>query len=110
VDAFGDGLEHLDVDGRGRAIVPVILEFVVADDALRTLEACESEGRLDRDARDNRTDVEGEDRRVHVYCVWVEDRRVLGCGKDGIWKSRGEGILVRAISSYIRRGEAPARG
>src|SRR5260221_546779 len=22
VDAFGDGLEHLDVDGRGRAIVP----------------------------------------------------------------------------------------
>ena len=99
MDAFGNSLKHLYVDGRGRAIVPVILEFVVTYDALRTLEACESEGRLDGDARDNRTDVEGEDRRVHVYFVWVEDRGVLGCGKDGIWKSRGEGILVRTVSS-----------
>jgi len=101
VDAFGDGLEHLDVDGRGRAVVPVVLEFVVVvaidDDALGTFEGREGEGRLGGDARDDRTDVEGEDGRVHVHLVWMEDRRVLERGEDGIGQPRRKGILVRAV-------------
>lgn len=84
MDALGDSLEHLDVDGRGRAIVPVVLEFVVVGDALKTFEGRDGEGRLGGDARDDRTDVEGEDGRVHVHFVWIEDRRVLERGKDGV--------------------------
>jgi len=100
VDAFGDGLEHLDVDGRGRAVVPVILEFefvVACGDALGTFEGREGEGRLGCDARDDRTDVEGEDGWVHVHFVRIEDRRVLERGEDGIGQARRKGILVRAV-------------
>jgi hypothetical protein len=105
---FGNGLEHLDVNGGGWAIVPVVLEFIVADDALWTFEACESEGRLEGDARDNGTDVEGEDRCVHVYLVRVEDGGVFGYRKDRIWEPTSERILIRAVSRYtwyIRRGK-----
>lgn len=65
---------------------------------------------MDGDARDDRTDVEGEDGGVHVYVVWVEDGRILGSRKDGIGKPSGERILVRAVS-YIRqgKGEKPPR-
>lgn len=70
------------------------------------MDACESEGRLEGDARDDGTDVEGEDGRVHVYLVRMEDGRVIEYGKDRIWKPRREGILIRAVPSYIRRGEA----
>lgn len=34
MDTFGDGMEHLDVDGCGRAVVPVVLELAIASDAL----------------------------------------------------------------------------
>jgi hypothetical protein len=97
VDAFGNGLEHLDVDGRGRAVVPVVLKFVIADDALRTFEAGEAERRLGGDARDDRVDVKGEDGRVYVHVVRVEDGGILGRGKDGIGQPRREGVLVRAV-------------
>lgn len=86
MDAFRDGLEHFDVNGRGRAVVPIVLEFVIAGDAPRMLEACEGESHLDGDAWDDRTDVEGEDGRVHVHVVRVEDRGVLNWGKDGTWE------------------------
>ena len=104
MDAFGDGLEHLDVDGRGRAVVPVILEFefvVAGGDALGTFEGREGEGRLGGDARDDRADVEGEDGRVHVHLVRIEDRRVLERGEDGIGQPRREGIFVRAVYFYF---------
>ena len=104
VDAFGDGLEHLDVDGRGRAVVPVILEFefvVAGSDALGTFEGREGEGRLGGDARDDRADVEGEDGRVHVHFVRIEDRWVFERGEDGIGQPRREGILVRAVYFYF---------
>ena len=110
VDAFGDSLEHLDVDGRRRAVVPIILEFVVADDGLGPFEGREGEGRLGGDARDDRTDVEGEDGRVHVHFVWVEDRRVLDWGEDGIGQFRRKGILVRAVVSLCVRRGTPSRG
>ena len=90
MDAFGDGLEHLDVEGRGRAVVSVIREFTVipvvaaVDGAFGTFERCENEGRVGGDARDDRTDVEGEDGRVHVHLVRVQDRWVLERGEDGI--------------------------
>ena len=118
MDAFGDGLEHLDVEGRGRAVVPVIREFAVVvvaateDSAFGTFEGCEDEGRLGGDARDDRTDVEGEDGHVHVHLVRVEDRRVLERGEDGIGQPRRERVLVRAVwyvSLCVRRGNAPLR-
>jgi len=107
VDAFGNGLEHLDVDGRGRAVVPVVLKFVIADDALRTFEAGEVERRSGGDARDDRVDVKGEDGRVYVHVVRVEDGGILGRGKDGIGQPRREGVLVRAVLWCVRRRKPP---
>jgi hypothetical protein len=77
VDALGDGLEHLNVNGRRRAIVPVILEFIFADNTLGTLKKCKGKSRLHSDARNNRADVEGEYRGVHIDIIWVENGRIL---------------------------------
>ena len=100
-------MEHLDVDGRGRAVVPIVLEFVVPGDALGVFEGREGTGRLDGNARYDRTDIEGEDGRVRVHFVRVEDRGVLGRGEDGIGQPLREGILIRAILSgmCVRRVE-----
>jgi hypothetical protein len=86
VDALGDGLEYLDVNSRGRAIVPVVLEFIFAENTFGTLEGCKRKSRLHGDARNNRTNIEGEYRSVHVDLVWVENRRVLERREDGIWE------------------------
>jgi hypothetical protein len=100
VNALGDGLEHLDVDSRGRAIVSVVLEFAVIGDALRTFDGRQGEGRMGGDARNDRTYVKGENGRIHIHGVWVEDWGVLGWGKNRIWEPRGEWVLVRAISVH----------
>jgi hypothetical protein len=86
VDALGDGLEHLNVNGCGRAIVPVILEFVFAENTFGTLERYKGKSRVRGDARNNRTDIEGEYRCVHVDLVWVEDGWIHRWREDGIWE------------------------
>ena len=103
VDALGDGLEYLDVNGRSRAVVSVILEFLFADYTLGTLEGCKGKTCLRCDARNNRTDIEGEYRCVHVDRVRVEDVWIFGRREDGIWESCREGILIRAILHIRRR-------
>ena len=56
-------------------------------------------------------DVEGEDGRVHIHFVRVEDRGVLGRGKNGVGQPRRERILVRAVFFAVRQmSGAPGEG
>ena len=64
----------------------VVLVLVVARDAVRALHRGERERRRAGDAGDDGLGVEGEDRRVHVDLVRVEDRRVWEGLEDGRWE------------------------
>ena len=87
-------MEDIDVNGSRRAVVSVILEFVVTSNAFRTLEGCKDKGRLNGDARDNRADVERKYRSIRIDFIRVEDRGIFWRGEDGCRKPCGEGILV----------------
>ena len=99
MDTFGDRLEHLQVHERRAAVVPVVLVLVVARDAVRALHRGERERGGAGDARDDGLGVEGEDRRVHVDLVRVEDRRVWEGLEDGRWElvDVGERVLIWTV-------------
>ena len=99
MDTFRDRLEHLQVHERRAAIVPVVLVLVVARDAVRALHRRERERRGAGDARDDGLGVEGEDRRVHVDLVRVEDRRVWEGFEDGRWElvDVGERVFIWTV-------------
>ena len=99
VDALGDRLEDLEVDKGGAAVVAVVLVLVVAGDAVRALDGGEGERRGARDARDDGLRVEGEDGRVHVDLVRVEDRRVWEGLEDGRWElvDVGERVFIWTV-------------
>jgi hypothetical protein len=101
VHALADRLQDLDVDGRRRAVVPVVLELRVAADALRALARGEGERRLRREAGHDRARVEGEDGRVRVDRVWVQDLRERERREHGHGQVRRERVLVRAARALV---------
>lgn len=72
VNSLADCLEHLEVDRSSTSIVPIVLVFVLSDDAVRTLQGSKRQGRLLRYTRDDRAGVEREDGRVGVDLVGVQ--------------------------------------
>ena len=109
VDALGDGLEDLEVDEGGGAVVAVVLVLGVADDAVRALVRGERERRGARDARHDLLRVEGEDGGVDADLVRVQDRRVRERLQDRRRELRRvrERVLVRAV---CRDGGGGERG
>lgn len=99
MDTLRDRLQDLEVDERRAAVVPVVLVLVVTGDTIRALNGGERERRGACDARHDRLRVEGEDGRVHVHIVRVEDRRM----REGL-EDRGrefgrvrERVFVRTV-------------
>lgn len=73
MNTFADGLQYLDVYGRGTPIVPIILELCIAADTLRTFWSCQRECWTSSDAWDDVVRVEGEDGAIDVDWVGIED-------------------------------------
>jgi len=72
VDALGDGLQDLDVDGRDAPVVAVVVVLSTALDPCGPPLRAQLQRRLTRDGRHDAVHVEAQDRRVGVDVVIVE--------------------------------------
>jgi hypothetical protein len=101
VHALANGLEDFDVDRRCTAVVAVILVLGVADNSLAAPQGSEGHGRVVGNAGNDCAGIVGENGRIHVDGVGVEDGRVLQRGQDG----RGEVATERVfIGTMCARG------
>ena len=71
MDAFGNRLENFDVQGGSAAVVPVVLVFLVADDALCAFGRRELDGGRLRYPWNDLTGIERENGGVRVDGVGV---------------------------------------
>lgn len=95
---FADRLENLKVEHGRRAVVSVVLVFLLADDPVRTFARGQLECRVLSDARDDGARVEGEDRRVCIYFVGMQYPLVSDRLEDRLWQVRywRERVFIRA--------------
>ena len=95
-------LQYLDVDRSRTTVVAVVVCLTVTHDALGTLRLCESVGSLLGYPGDNVTCVEGEDLRVGIDCIGIEDLGKLEGTKERPREVACEGILIRTAWATSR--------
>ena len=98
VDTFRDRLEKLDIERGSAAVVPIFFVFLIADDTACPFGGRESDGGRLGYPGNNLTGVEGENGRVRIHAVRVENfRNVLGF-EDRFGEVRSERIFIRTTS------------
>ena len=99
VNAFGDRLENFNVKRGSAPVVPIVLVFVVADDAPCTLESRKLDGGGLGYPRNNLTGIEGENGRVRIDRVGVKYFRKVHGFKDRLGEVGSEWVFIWTTNS-----------
>jgi len=86
VNTFGDRLENFDIKRGSATVVPIVLVFVVTDDALCSFRCCKLDGGRLGYPRNDLSGIEGENGWVRVDGVRVEYFRKVDGFEDGLGK------------------------
>jgi hypothetical protein len=102
VHTFGDRLKYFNIERSSTTVVPIVLVFVVADDAFRPFSSSQLNGGRLGYPGNNLTGIERENGRVRIDRVRVKYLRKVHGFQDGFGDILSEWVFIWTANSATR--------